>query len=411
MRPLALLPLVVVLGCQEFSVDRQGNVEDTLGVALDLEPAEHTFTQVCTEEETVISLVNAGDAPVVVEGISYDADISSLRMSHRNPVPGPFEIAVGERAFVTVTNRPSRPVANRGILSVESNDPRGVVEAIQQVDAAPERREDRFDPRERVVDILIAVDTTGSMDSLHRSGIITDGLTALVDELDRIGADWKVGVVWGSDPCVRGPVLAGASDAVASIAAAFPGAKSPDNNQMFYMVDAALAETTTGGCNTNFRREDASLAVVLLSNSIPETDREWSEVGDGWTNYVDDCRDLSVHSLVNVDQFDNVTRDNFYIDAAETTGGVVVNSPGKEPWSTKWGLVGAGMSERTRLLWLSSVPIPESVTVSVGSDEWTEGWEFDEDLSAVRLLRPVPSGQEVSVSYDIDRCLPLECTF
>lgn len=399
--------------CQEFSVDRQGQegFEDPVGVVLDLVPAEHVFDKVCEEDEMVIALVNAGDEPVVVDDIDFDAQNSALRMSHRNPVPGPFEIPVGESAFVTITHRPSQPVANRGVLQIASNDPRGVAEAVQDVPAVDLSRADTFDPNRRRVDLLVAVDTTGSISGLHASGEITDGLSGLVSDLDRLGTDWKIGVVWGSDPCIRGPVDSTSKDPVADVAAAFPSAAAPENDQMFYMIDDALAETATGGCNAQFRRDDAALGVVLLSNSQPETDREWSEVGAGWTTYVDDCRELVVHALVNAEVYDNVTRPNPYIDAAESTGGVVINSPGKLPWATKWSQLGTSIAERARLLLLSSVPVPSSIALSVEDEAWSTGWSIDTELSAVRLVRPVPEGDLATVTYDIGACLPLECTF
>lgn len=403
--------LFALTGCQEYSVDQLNQrIDDPLGVVLEVDPPDFRFTEACVDDEVVVSLINAGDETVVVDDIDFDAESGALRMSHRNPVPGPFEIAVDERAFVTIQHVPSRPVEVRGTLQIDSNDPRGVQEAILVAEAGSLERTDTFRPQDPPVDVLIAVDTTGSMSVLHESGVITDGLNGLVDDLSRVTDNWKVGVIWGGDPCTRGLVEPSSKTPAIDLGAAFPSPDAPENDRMFSMVEGALSETGQGGCNTSFLRPGSSLSVVVLSNSVPETTK-WADIAQNWSSYVEDCRKLSVHALVNSEVYDGVIRPNPYIDAANATGGIVLNAPSETPWATKWSQVGNAVGQRVRPLLLSSVPDPDSIVVEVAGAAWATGWSFDSFLNAVRVTRPVPADDAVDVTYDIDRCLPSECTF
>lgn len=399
----ALIAILGAIGCNEPGLGvTDGRAPDELGPVLEFSPEAFTFSQSCVDDTVDIALINQGDEPLSIDRIRFDAESTMLRLSQSDPTP--FEVPVGESALVTVSYLPTRPLEVHGSLSVRSDDPRGERSAAVIALADDIARTQTFDPHDPPVDVLIAIDTTGSMTTLHDQGTITEGLQGLVDELELATGDWKVGLLWGIDDCITGVVRSDATkDPVADIAAGFPTVAAPENDAMFAMVDAALQQTRSQGCNRQFIRDGAHLAVVLLGNSIPE-DRPWHDVVSNWASYKDDCRDLTVHAIVNA-----TFTDSPYLAGAEATGGAVVNSLGKSTWNHKWSQVGAAMGDRAVLMPLGHTPDASSVEVTVGGETWTTGWSLDPLLDGIRVVRFVPAGESVQIDYDIAECLPREC--
>ena len=406
-----LIPLLALASCQEFGLDFGDDpTEEPLGLRLELEPESHAFRAVCQQEEVTVRLVNAGDERLRITRVRYNATSGAMRMTHQIPLADPYPLEPGESAPVLITHRPRVPEFAEGFLEVDSNDPRGRLVASQVSEIDVLDRSESFVRDQPEVDVIVVVDTTGSMESLHDEGTIVGGLDRLVSELSNVTSAWKIGSVWGADGCMKGVVDADTDDPAGTLAASFPPPEALQNDTLMFLADEALVETGPGGCNGQFLREGAALHVVLLGNSVPEVGRSWDDTAPRWASYVEDCRLLRVHAMVNSVDFPGTDRPNPYLDAANGTGGVIVNATASGPsWPAKWSAVGSAIGQQIGFLPLEGVPDPATLEVLVDGATWDSGWSLDDERGTVRLVRPVADGTEVEVRYELASCLPLEC--
>ena len=144
---------------------------------------------------------------------------------------------------------------------------------LQDPDAAelePLQVEERFlqEPLPGL-DVLFVVDSTGSMAAEQEAFAL--GTPAFVEGLDALGVAWQVGVT-STDPVDAGALLGrpwiltsgGPNPAEALAAALRVGTDSPPPSAGLDAAAQVLADV--GGLNAGFRRDDAPLHIVFLSD-------------------------------------------------------------------------------------------------------------------------------------------------
>ncbi len=403
-----LWTLAALSACIEYRVGVETTIPEPVGPILEVRPEQHLFDEVCEAGSVEVRFTNTGDEPLEITSLRFEATSTAFGITHNVPNAG-ATLKPGERRSATVTFDPSDPEPGEGEITLETSI--GTFLARQNATVESPRIEEVIDAGEPAVDVLFSLDTTGSMGVLYDNGVIADALDDFFGELELVTLDWKAAMVWGQDACARSSVLRSESaDPLAELKKGLPTSEAEENRTLLNLADVALAQTAPGGCNAQFRRDDAALVVVLLGNSIPEEPDTWADLEQDWFAHVADCRLLTVHALVNNVDFDGSVYPNPYLDAAAATSGVVVNATDSgPPWNQKMATAGSVTGDRVGSFPLRGVPRPGSLEVFVDGEEWGNGFVYDDVAGTLRFVRSLAGAKDVRVSYEIDQCVPEGC--
>lgn len=359
------------------------------------------------EDAATLTLQNVGTVDLDISAWSFEG--SGLTFT---PVATPpFSLAPYEYTTGVVTWAPIASGAVTGTLSVDSNDPRGVVTATQTAEGiAAGSGLDRFTTDiNPPVDVLMVVDRSTSMDD-DAAGLAA-AFGTFIDGLGTVTDGWRIGVATTDSGCFNGGVL---EVGTADLARTFTDAVSYGDDRdivydeaLFQIVDAALGETATGGCNQDFLRAGALLHVIVVSDE-PERSSELASV---WTwdwflprfqGYVAAPSLLRVSGVVDVDGC-NEGADG-YDQVIAATGGEALSICAGD-WADRLAALAAASLSYTWTFTLSGAPVPASIVVTVDGAALADGWAYDSGLNAV-VVETLTPGATVEVAYELASTCP-----
>lgn len=265
------------------------------------------------------------------------------------------------------------------------------------------------------LDVLFVVDSTGSMAEEQQG--FADAADRFVAALEGQGVAWQVGVTT-TDPADAGAlqgrpwiITAGADDAAESLAAALqvgtasaPPAAGLDS--------ATQALTDLEGLNHGFRREDAALHVVFVSDG---DDESGAVLGEDPVGGFEAVLDAEAGRTGRVARASAVVGDvptgcegangtalpgTRYAAVAEATGGMVASICDGD-FGDVADAIGELAVEWQRVFPLQAVPEPEGAEVEVNGVRVNEGWVFDLAAPALVFAAPPPADARIVVRYTL----------
>ena len=270
------------------------------------------------------------------------------------------------------------------------------------------------------VDLLFVVDHTSSMEPARTA--LTEAASSLVATLDADQLAWQLGVVstdldseWSGvlqgDPWILTPATDQAPVALARALDVTPG-RAPTGG--LGAATRALTEPRRSTDNRGFRRPDAALHVVVLSDADDEsTSVLGSDPGDAFSELLADEVEATgspaVLSAVVGDPGTGCTGPagtalpgDTYARVARDSGGSVASICEADLGEVVRQL-GTLIQEGTRRFELQAVPVVSSVRVEIDGIRLDEGWALELEPPAVRLEVPPPLGSDLAVRYTIAR--------
>ena len=268
------------------------------------------------------------------------------------------------------------------------------------------------------VDILWVVDTTGSMNEELVS--LKSGFVELVEDLNNEQLNYQVGVVTTDmsldagtlygNPWIITSELDDPSESFADAVDSLPA--SVDGEAGLASFIAALSEPNLSGANRGFRRDDAALHVIVVSDSDDQSDEYLNGTPEveadkflteealrtglpAWLSAV-----VGPEPLGCVGQGGAVVG-SAYIAVAEVSGGEVLSIC--EPDLTElFGGLGALSFSYPSEFELQGVPALESVSVTVDSQAESDGWSVEDAPPRLVFDLPPPAGVEIEVRYRME---------
>lgn len=321
----------------------------------------------------------------------------------------PLTLAPDLKVSVRMTFVPSYGGVFSGALAVESNDPRGIVRAVQEGTAAEAgaQLDSYLVPSAGKLDILFAVDQSNSM--APNQALLAEQASALATTLQAVTDDVQVGVVTGDDGCLVDGVM---SPRDADFPTRFTTAvQQGDETSAGYHYTEALIylawkavveEGDDFGCNAGFPRDDALLHVIPVTDEAYDVD---GFVSRSWWSMLDDLRlHQQADYLVKFSAVAKPTYAGAYGDVVDETHGTMLDIMG--PWSSNVDTVAA--SDITMDTFPVSAP-PNLDTMRVYVDRVLQGtasWVYRADVHAV----VIPTGVESGHTVEIDYATPVDCT-
>jgi hypothetical protein len=358
------------------------------------------------DAEGEVQIINAGDRMVTLTGSELQPDDGQFTLIPEVdwPIiiaPGfDLELAVlyhpgtaGSHAMSIVlhTDHPDQPEVSRSVAGTG-------LSVGQQTDTLTQEAN-------QSVDLLWVVDNSCSM--AEEQTTLAAAADLFLDFLDAEGVDWHVGVVTTDNGTLRGGIItpavpdpAGAFADAVGVGTAGSGTEQP---LAFGYAGITSPLTDPGGANEGFVREEAGLALVILTD-------EDDQSGGGASDWINAFQALkSDPDRVVVSGITGLLGGCATAYAAPIISGVVAGTGGvessicDEDWSGVLSAVAGLVTGPARVFGLSQPAVALSVTVTIDGEPQPEGWHYDELANAVEFDAahvPLPES-EITITYEL----------
>lgn len=382
----------------ELLVAPAGEVVRLVGVAtapvlVAEEPSFEPVVLGCTGGGQV-RLTNAGSEPLVVESAWVASEEFAV-----GTLPG--TLAPGTTGVLEVSFTPAGG-GNRGTtLLVRSDDPAHPETSVLLTGLGyeGERVTESFRYRpSNPTDVLFVVDTEGVFAA--RISQADDAAGAYVDALRDTNVDYQLAALSGDAACPSSTPYATRSDT--SLAAervlehGFHDASGAWDEDLLGLALAALDETGVGGCLEGFRREEADLQLVVVTDG--PSDADVAAQADAVEALFAEDVDLLVSGLLPLSDCGVPAED--YAAVAETRGGVVEDLCAADWTDAFLAFASLPETEDAVRYVLAEAPVASTIAVRVEGATWS-AWSWDTAGQAVVFdadTRPA-LGAEVEVEY------------
>jgi hypothetical protein len=309
----------------------------------------------------------------------------------------PRTVVPGGQITVPVVYTPDRAGTAGAWLEFRTNDLPAVWfggEVMASGVWASPYRVESFAVTERAVDILLAVDRSGSM--RDDNAAVHMAARNLVGALPELSPDFHLGVVTGVSTCFNDTLFTPESEDLEDrVIEAMQGPGSPRTEALLGLArDAVLSD-----CNVGFLRAGSPLQLVVISDEPEQSDSGWGPLVEQIRLMLADPDDLHVSGVVDADDLCGEGAEG-YLEAAAATDGVIADICAPELIVTVLDLLVPAQTG-VDLFPLVEVPLPDTVAVFVNGER-TEDWEWDVTRSAVRLGSTPDAGSEVTIEYRPD---------
>jgi hypothetical protein len=382
-----------------------------LGLApmVDLAPQYYDFGTVTIgcEHQLELHVTNIGSDTLEVLGLRMDSASGELVL--RSVVQDPWTVVPGSSADITVSYAPVDEHYDVAYLSVQTNDPSGE-DALSTIQGngtvATELITDSWtQPEPATTDMIIAVNTSTSME--EQLLWIPEALGHMQEFLAGRGRDFQIAIVTDGTGCVAGDEAWIHQDHSRDEAEALAQAMLVPPNDgwehaTFHLLEAALQESGSGGCNEG-RRDDAKLSLLGISDAADGSGGEWSTWVASLQQHVDDPADLVFHAIggdypSGCDDADPYTG---MFEAVAATGGLFMSLCDTDQEANMEAMARhtAGAMNRFDL---SEAPVQDTIEVRINgatATDWaySETWQavfFDEDHTP-------ESGASIEIEYTV----------
>ncbi len=362
------------------------------------DPVSYDFgsVEVGCQDELALGIVNLGNADLVLSGISYETEGAELQLEGIDELDGGQQglvtLGPAEVEVVHVSYQPLDESLDSAILSISSNDPLNPQLALTQQGEGLYygTTTDVFQqPLVGSADIIFALDSSGSMED-DLDGVLSN-LTTFVSALLELDLDFHVAVTLADDGCIAGPdawIHSGFStdevEAAIKAMADNGGQEASNAEAAFTLLEACLAEASSGGCNEGLLRDAAVLHLVGISDEPEQSAYDWSAYVALFQSYKDDADDLVIHA-VGGDYpggcgGGTATAYTGMYEATVATGGQFLSFCATD-WASGLEVIAdeAGLERFP----LSQEPVSETIVVRVDGVPCSDSWTYDEEAGAV----------------------------
>lgn len=357
------------------------------------------------EREAVVTVSNQGNDTLEVSQLQLVSAGVDIVLEDSEP----FALAPGQEQALWLTYSPLDLFDDEALLQVTSNDPVHpfAQSAITAAGSSPGAATDLYQQSERKpVDILFALDKSGSMSDDVAS--VGANMQTFLTALAGADADYQVAAIVQDSGCVFGSTPAITSDMDSTHALSVwdtmvSGPAGMNTERGLSLIEAA----TTASCNAGLVRDDATLAVVLVSDEPEQSVSPYTSYIAGFQGLKDDPDDVVIHAVGG--DYPNGCGSAFpYTGAYESTvatGGLFLSICASDWGSNLEQLAEASLVIRDDFP-LSEQPVPETVEVFInGIPAW--GWTYEAADNTV--LFSADAAPEAGADIRIDYHLLGEC--
>jgi len=362
-----------------------------------------------------VTITNVGNSDLEISSFEYStASVTELTFDHDPATNGdlPWSLAPSESRVVTVYYGPLDEYNDSGTLRIASNDPmRPTAQATQSAEGSlyGENLDVFEQPIRGMSDILFTVDWSCSMyDDIER---VQNNFSVFISTLATLDADYQVSAMVSDDGCTLGdePFITGemSADDQQTVFDALigTGMNAGSYTEMgFTILEAATTSTNTGsgGCNEGILREDATLAMVGVTDEVEQSANSWSYYVSLFQSLKSDADDLVVHAIAG--DYPSGCGGNEpgrgWYEASVATGGLFL-SICAEDWASHLEALAEGSAQNLSSFALTELPVEETIVVRVDGIRTTTGWTYATEGNSIDFDEEhVPlGGSTIEIEY------------
>lgn len=391
------------------------------GVAPVIEIAPETYdfgsVYIGCDSSLPVAIRNTGNADLVVSEIEYVTVGSDLGLDRNLDTNGslPLTVPAGAEVEVFVDYTPLDDFPDNGYISVTSNDPqRPTVRSSQS--AAGSRWGEKLDvfeqPIKGLTDIIFTVDWSCSMaDDIAR---VQANFDVFIGTLTAMDADYHVAVVTDDDGCVNGsqPYIdntMSTSDQEALFDTMLNDYSYGAYTEMgFTLLEAATTSTALRGCNEDMLRDDATLALVGVTDEVEQSANTWRYYVSLFQGLKADPDDVFIHAIAG--DYPTGCGGNEpglgWYEASIATGGLFLSICATD-WASHLEALAEGSTADLSRFALTQTPVVETIEVSIDGIVHTSGWTYDASTNSVVFDEDwIPEGGS---TIEVEYAIPGDC--
>jgi len=381
---------------------------------LEISPDSHNFGETfvpcgATQE---LEMRNVGSAPLEITDVEYES--AGLLTFDNRGVTLPLTLLPDEYVTVAVEFAAVSQGSDTGTLRVTSNDPRGEQTADQNGEGAylDYTTESFTEPGRAPVDIVMLIDQSGSMGENQQT--IENGIPDFLAELQNV-SDWQLIQVTGKDGCGNQGIItentANAENILINNAFRVSDGFGLHTEALLKHAKTALDKDAPGLCNEGFLRPGALLHLIMISDEADQSPNTWSHWVSQYENYVVDPSLVKVSAIVDVNSTScgnsgkgYSVGPSGYIDAAQATGGEVLNICDPN-WGDDLDDIAAAAVAGIRSYNLEYVTDGATIEVTINGTPTTD-FDYEPNGSTVTINSPAVGEKDV---VEITYAIPATC--
>jgi hypothetical protein len=370
------------------------------------------------ENAAPITIKNIGNADLVVSDFEYvtrSEDLVFDEDADTNDALG-WTLAPNAERTVYVGYAPLDEIPDDGFLKIQSNDPLRPEAQVSQVGAGALFGEntDLFEqPIKGLTDIVFTVDWSCSMaDDIAR---VQSNFDVFIGTLTAMDADYHVSVVTDDDGCVNGSqpyidnTMSSADQTALFDTMLNDYAYGAYTEMGFTLLEAATTSSALSGCNEDMLRDDATLAMVGVTDEVEQSANPWSYYVSLFQGLKSDPDDVVIHAIAGDYPSGcggNEPGEGWY-QASVATGGLFLSICATD-WASHLEALAEGSAADLTSFALTQNPVPDSIVVTVDGITQTSGWTYDGSSNVVKFDElSVPEG---GATIQIDYALYGDCS-
>jgi len=360
-----------------------------------------------------LEMRNTGTADLEITDVEYSS--GSLLTFDNRGIGLPLVLAPDEYVTVAVDFAAVSEGSDTGVLSVTSNDPRGVITADQNGEGAylDFITESFTEPGRAPVDIIMLVDQSGSMG--ENKPTVRQGIPDFLDELQNV-SDWRMMVVTKGGGCYNDTLFdqytKNADTRVPNAAFAGGGGLIATHTEaLLKHGKTSLDKTVPGECNEGFLRPGALLHLIMISDESDQSPQNWQHWVSTYENFVVDPSLVKVSAIVDVNSTGcgnggtgYSVGPGGYLEAAQATGGEILNICDPN-WGDQLDDIAAAAVSGIRSYNLQYVTDAATIEVTVNGTPTTD-FDYEAAGSTVTVNSPAVGEKDiVEITYAVpDSC-------
>lgn len=369
-----------------------------------LSPETYDFgtSYIGCESSVSITVGNSGNADLVVTDFDYITASTDLDFDPNSAIVGdiPFTIHPMGEAEIFVNYSPLDDYADEGFLRVTSNDPaRPEAQAFQV--AVGELYGENIDVFEQPIrgasDILFVIDNSCSM--AEEQSNLASNFAYFATELYTLDLDFQVAVITTDNPDFRGDIMTPDTsdfedEFISQVMAGTGGSGDEKPAEMAYQSTQLGGDAGPG---SDFLRDDAMLAMIVVSDEPDSSPSSWSSYLRYFETLKDDTDNLVIHAISGDYPMGcgSASATNGIYEMTVATGGLYLSVCATDWASHLEALVEASAVDLSSFE-LTDWPVPESIVVRIDGINTTTGWTYNEADRAIDFDEShVPEGGSV----------------
>jgi hypothetical protein len=330
----------------------------------------------------------------------------------------PWYLGPGRSMALTVEFAPTQATPEGSQLHLKTNAALSKEISIDLPfsSTGPENITERHSIEGGVLDILVLprVDSSSTGPLIDALESFMAGLPDWLDILDVAGADWRMSFQISDDGCIASPTTWAASGMSRSTALwnlnqqfyiGIPGLLS---SAAFTRAEQAVAPTATmpGGCNAGWKRNNARLALVGISDTAEGSAATWQDHVLVLEQLA--AADVEVYAFAGdiPSTCSDVEPGTGWVEATAGTGGMFYSIC--EDISSNLENMARALVDNRSQLGLSGVPIPSTLRLEFNGALVESGWHYIETSNSISFDKghePVYGSQAV-VEFEAEPVCP-----